>query len=161
MKQFLENIGIGLFSNVVLAGLTFLGKNYFNWDFQIPLWLCFIIAASIILVEKTVRFCIKKYRIHKAITTYNYGYFGSSYLYKWEYVKNPNGLYGYDPINIHIAESKTSIDNPNTIVFNAGHDVDESKIRLMIRLSLICLVEKKSREKIQPILNYLHSTEKQ
>lgn len=159
MKQFFENIGIGLFSNVVLAGLTFLGQNYFDWNLQIPLWLCFIIAASIILVEKIVRYYIRKCRIRKAISTYNYGCFGNSYLYKWEYVKNPKGLYGYEPIGIQVADSKTSIDTPNNIVYHAGHDVDESKIKLIIRLSLIGLVEKNSKEKIQPILDYLHWTE--
>ena len=161
MKHFFENIGIGLISNIVFAGLTFWGQNYFKWDFQIPLWLCFIIAAGIILIEKIVRYCIRACRIRNAISTYNYGYFGNSYLYKWEYVKNPNGLYGYEPINIQIAESKTLMDKPNTMVFRAGHYVEESKIRLIIRLSLIWMVERDSREKIQPILDYLHSTEKQ
>ena len=160
MKQFFENIGIGLISNIVFAGLTFWGQNYFKWDFQIPLWLCFIIAAGIILVEKIVRYCIKKYRVWKAISTYNYGYFGNSYLYKWQYVRNPNGLYGYEPINIQVAESQTSIDNPKIKVYHAGHDVDEQKIRLMIRLTLIWIVEKDSREKIQPILEHLNYTEK-
>lgn len=159
MKKIWKNIGIGIVSNIIFAVVAYLLQEKFDWNLQIPLWLCFIIAASIILVEKIVRYCIRKCRIRKAISTYNYGCFGNSYLYKWKYVKNPKGLYGYEPIGIQVAESKTSIDTPNNIVYHAGHNVDESKIKLIIRLSLIGSVEKNSKEKIQPILDYLHWTE--
>lgn len=160
MKKFSNSICIGVISNIVFAIISFVVKEHFNQEIQIPLWICFIIAAGIIIVCWIINYGIKQYRIHKAISSFNYGTFGNSYLYKWEYVKNPNGIYGYEPINIQVAESRTHINTPNhQVYYMSGHSVDEQKIKIIIRLTLIWIVEKNSRKKIQPILEHLHWTE--
>ena len=160
MKKFSNSICIGVISNIVFAIISFVVKEHFNQEIQIPLWICFIIAAGIIIVFRVVNYGIKQYRIRKALSSYTYGAFGHSCSYKWEYVKNPNGIYGYEPVNIQIAESQTSIDTPNHKVFRFTHFVDEQKIKLIIRLTLMYMVEKKSQKEIYPILEYLHWTEK-
>ena len=156
MKKYIENIGINLITTLILAVVSYLYK----WNIYIPLWLCFIFIAFVILIEKISHYIIKQYRIRKAISSYTYGAFGHSCSYKWEYVKNPNGIYGYEPVNIQIAESQTSIDTPNHKVFRFTHFVDEQKIKLIIRLTLMYMVEKKSQKEIYPILEYLHQTER-
>ena len=159
MKKFFENIGISIVSNIIFAVVAYLLQEKFDWNLQIPLWLCFVIAAGAIFIKKMVCSCIRQYKIYNAIKTFTQGYFGNSYRYKWEYVKNPNGLYGYEPINIQVAESHTIPDPSNTKVYIMGHSVEEQKIKLMIRLTLIGQVEEGFKEKIQPILDYLHWTE--
>lgn len=162
MKSFSVSICIGTISNAIFAIIMYSIKKYFDWDIQIPLWICFTIISGVILTLWIFYYSTKQYKIHKAIKSFNYSSFGNSYLYKWEYVKNPNGIYGYEPINIQIVESHTHIDTPNHHVYTmSGHSVSEHKIKLIIRLTLMWLVEESSREKIQPILEYLHMTEKQ
>lgn len=159
MRSFSSNVVIGIISNLIFALISYIVEPYFEWNIQIPLWACFTIMAGLVLLIWIFYYGIRQYRIHKAIKTYNYGTFGNSYLYKWDYVKNPSGIYGYEPINIQIAESRTEPNDSNTLVFTRTHPVKEQKIKIFIRLTLMWMVEKSQKERLQPVIEYLHWTE--
>lgn len=101
----------------------------------------------------------KKYRIRKTIKEFTYGRFGDSFCYKWEYMKCKGGIYGYEPVNIQLAESRTIPEDGMVKVFTFGHAVEESKLRLLIKFTVYYLVEK--NEGILSFLKYFYDTEKQ
>lgn len=122
------------------------------WQGCLILFFCFLLPPC---VQDTY----KKYRIRKVIKEFTYGRFGDSFCYKWEYVKSKGGIYGYEPVNIQLAESRTIPEDDSVKVFIFGHAVEESKLKWLIKSTVYSLVEKD--EEILPFLKYFYDTEKQ
>lgn len=122
-------------------------------------WQCAVFLLFWILIPPCIQTIYKNYRIRKIIKEYTYGRFGNSFCYKWEYAKSRNGIYGYEPVNIQLAESKTVPEGSHVKVFSFGYAVSEQKLKLLIKFTVYCLVEKK--EEILPFLKYLYDTEEQ
>lgn len=121
------------------------------WQGCLILFFCFLFPLCIQELNK-------KYRIRKTIKEFTYGRFGDSLEYKWEYVKSEGGIYGYEPVNIQLAGSKTIPENSHVKVFTFGRALDESKLKLLIKSTVYYCVERD--EEILPFLEYLYRTEK-
>lgn len=130
-----------------------------NGKIELQYWQGCLILFFCFLLPPCVQDIYKKYRIRKVIKEFTYGCFGNSFSYKWEYVKSKDGIYGYEPVNIQIAESRTIPEDSTTKVFVFCHAIDEPKLKLLIKATVYSCVEK--NEEIEPLLKYLYDTEKQ
>lgn len=152
-NQWFSGIGASLIGALLLYFLEKGSKIELQyWEGGLILFFCFLLPFC-------GRDIYKKYRIRKVIKEFTYGRFGDSFCYKWEYVKNKDGIYGYEPVNIQLAESRTIPEDGTVKVFTFGHAVEESKLRLLIKFTVYYLVEKD--EEVLPFLKYFYDTEKQ
>lgn len=152
-NQWFSGIGASLIAALLLYLLEEDSKiELWYWQGCLILFFCFLFPSF-------GRDIYKKYRIRKVIKEFTYGRFGDSFCYKWEYVKSKGGIYGYEPVNIQLAESRTMPEDGTVKVFIFGHAVEESKLRLLIKFTVYYLVEKD--EEILSFLKYIYDTEKQ
>ena len=157
IKKFFSNQWfVGICCSLIGALLLYLvGKEdrieLKYWQGCLILFFCFLFPLCIQELNK-------KYRIRKTIKEFTYGRFGDSLVYKWEYVKSEGGIYGYEPVNIQLAESKTIPENSHVKVFTFGHALDESKLKLLIKFTIYYFVEKD--EEILPFLKDIYKAEK-
>lgn len=90
----------------------------------------------------------------KAISTYNYGYFGKTYLYKWQYLRKSNGIYGHEAYNIKIKESQSK---PNFLL--CGHNIKNDVLKRFIQVQIVWMMNKKIQPYLLPALQYLNFTQ--
>lgn len=147
----------GVGASLIAAGLLYLLENESKIELQY--WQGCLILFFCFLLPPFVRDIYKEFRIRKVIKEFTYGRFGDSFCYKWEYMKCKGGIYGYEPVNIQLAESRTIPEDGTVKVFTFGHAVEESKLRLLIKFTVYYLVEKD--EEVLPFLKYFYDTEKQ
>lgn len=74
-------------------------------------------------------------------------------------MKSKDGIYGYEPVNIQLVESRTIPEDDTVKVFTFCHAVEEFKLKWLIKSTVYSLVEKD--EEILPFLKYFYDTEKQ
>lgn len=84
---------------------------------ELQYWQGGVILLFCFLFPSFVRDVYKEFRIRKVIKEFTYGRFGDSFCYKWEYMKNNDGIYGYEPVNIQLAESRTIPEDGTVKVF--------------------------------------------
>lgn len=130
----------GIGASLIAALLLYLLEK--DSKIELRYWQGCLILFFCFLFPSFVRDIYKKYRIRKVIKEFIYGRFGDSFCYKWEYIKSKDGIYGYEPVNIQLAESKTIPEDGTVKVFTFGHAVEESKLRLLIKFIVYYLVEK-------------------
>lgn len=158
--NYLKDIIIGIIGGLITFCITTLLTKI--WTIQLPLWLSFVLLVGILIFCYTTRYIILIYRVKRMISEFTEGALGDSFIYTWKYKKSSNGrysAYGYEPTDIHI---KRSLSDVNSVgVYTCGHEVPEDKIRLFIQLTIIININKEMKEKLLPLLEYLHWTENQ
>ena len=102
------------FSGVVCSVITMIPLAFLKFKMDLYLWQLFGIIILCFIVYAYISYSLKRRRISRVIKSFTYSRFGNSYCYKWEYIKSQEGVYGYEPVNIQLAESKTI---PEKIVF--------------------------------------------
>lgn len=161
MKEFFnwKSILTGVVSSLIAAGICWFTSEKLLWCLSIPLWMWLIVTLIVAIVIILVCSIVKKHRITQAISEYKEGTFGDSYEYTWEYRKSngPYSVYGYEPYQIRTKRPVAELNNEHTITY--GHEVFEDNIKRIIQITIICMVDKKMKDKLQPTLEYLHYIE--
>lgn len=161
MKEFFNWKGIltGVVSSLIATGIFWFLTEKLLWCLSLPLWIWLIVTLFIANVFFMVCFIVRKHRISHAISEYKEGTFGDSYEYTWEYRKGngPLSVYGYEPYQIRTKRLLAELNNEHTITL--GHEVSEENIKRIIQITIICMVDIKMKDILQPTLEYLHYLE--
>lgn len=153
------NILIGIGSGLVTNLILFVLSKYHVLNVTLPLWIYLIITCLGYGILVLVLYVIKYNKIQKVLKEFKEGSFGDSYVYTWEYKKS-NGkysIYGYEPCSIRLTRPLSELNNEHTITY--GHEVPEETIKMFIQLVVISNVEKRLRNNLIPVIEYLNWTE--
>lgn len=158
MKEFFNWKGFttGFVSSVIASGFIWLITKKLPWNILLPLWIWLSVTLLVFLLIYLICFIVRRVKIIRAISEYKEGVFGDSYEYIWEYKRSKGvySVYGYEPYNIRTKRSLSELNNEHTITI--GHEVPESTIKMFIQLTLISRIDKKTGEKLMPMMNYLN-----
>lgn len=135
----------GFLSLIGLLELVFDIPSCFFF-YKVPLW----ISGFVLLLIISIPFFVKRLRIWYYVHTYTSDCFGSSYIYKWRWIKTstiPN-IYGYFPKWIEV-ETQSSL-NPNisTIDFEHHYIENQGNLNRYIMLGLFNKVENSKQTKM-------------
>ena len=160
MNDTLKGIIIGVISSLIASGIIYAITESFVWEFPLPLWIWLCISLGLLVLIYAIRKIVICYKVKNFISEYTEGAFGDSYVYTWKYKRTRKGqysAYGYEATDIRtktpIAELK---DEKN---FIPGHEVPETKIKMIIQLLIIANVDKKNGATLKSVLEYLYWTE--
>lgn len=158
MKEFFNWKGFitGFISSVIASGFIWLITRKLTWNIELPLWIW--LSGTLCVLMFVYLFCllVQRVRVIRAISEYKEGVFGDSYEYTWEYKRSKGiySVYGYEPYKIRTKRPLSELNNEHTITI--GHEVPESTIKMFIQLMLISKIDKKTGEKLMPVINYLN-----
>ena len=157
MNDIFKGIIIGVTSSLIASGIVYAITEAFVWNFSLPIWIWLCISLGIFVLVYAIRKIVICYKVKSFISEYTEGAFGDSYVYTWKYKRTRNGqysAYGYEATDIRTKTPLSEMNNGKVIT--VGHEIPETKIKMIIQLLMIANIDKKMGKQLNNVLEYLY-----